>query len=331
MDRIRWGILSTAEINDVVIEPIQRSPRSELAAVASRNPERAREYADKRNISKSFGSYEELLADSEIDSVYLSLPNSLHCRWAVEAAGHGKHVLCEKPIVLTMEEFDAVQGAAQENGVVLFEVFMYLHHPQTRAVLNMLADGAVGRLRHVSAWFDYFLPLQDRDNIRLKRDMGGGSLWDVGIYPNSAAITMTGGRAPREVNCAWVEEGEVDVSCYGQMEFDHGVVAQMEAGMRSPLRVGVHAVGDRGLLLVDRPWKPGLDKRATTVRLCTSEGKEKSYEYPGVSPYQAEVETMERCVLDGEKPLVPLTLSKEFLKSMLALRESARTGEKVRL
>lgn len=330
MEKVRWGILSTAEINDVVIPPIQQSGRSELVAVASRSGERARAYAAERNIPGSFGSYDELLADPGIDAVYISVPNVLHSRWAVRAAEQGKHVLCEKPIVLTMVELEGVRRAAGEHGVTLFEAFMYLHHPQTRALLDLLGEGAVGRLRHLAAWFDYFLPLEDRGNIRLRRDMGGGSLWDVGVYPNSAAVTLAGGRAPEEVYCSWVEEGEVDTSCFGQARFPDGVVAQMAAGIRSPFRVGMHVVGDLGALFVDRPWKPGLDGRPTAIRLLTHQGREKVYEFPAVSPYQAEVETMERCILDGEQPLVPLSLSREFLKSALALRESARTGEPVR-
>jgi predicted dehydrogenase len=330
MDRLRWGILSTAGINDVVIGPLQRSGRSELVAVASRSARRARAFAEERGIPRSYGSYEELLSDPAVDAVYVSVPNSLHRRWAVEAAGRGKHVLCEKPIVLAMEDFDAVQRAARENSVTVFEAFMYLHHPQTRALLELVGEGAVGGVRHVAAWFDYFLPREDTGNIHLKPDMGGSSLWDVGVYPNSAAVALGGGRAPEEVCCSWLMEGGVDTSCFAQARFAGGTVAHLAASIRAPFREGVQVVGDRGALLVDRSWKPGLDGRPTAVRLLTPEGSEKVYEFPGVSPYQAEVEAMERCVLDGDEPPVPLSLSREFLKSALALRESARTGGPVR-
>ena len=131
-DKIRWGILSTANINDALIDPIRWAGRSELVTVASRNQAKAEAYAQEKGIPKAYGSYEALLADPDIDAVYISLPNTLHCEWTVKAAAAGKHVLCEKPITPTLAELDEVEAAAKANNVTVFEAFMYLHHPQTQ-------------------------------------------------------------------------------------------------------------------------------------------------------------------------------------------------------
>jgi predicted dehydrogenase len=318
-------------INDVIIDGIRKSERSELIAVASRNPERARAYAERRNIPRAYGSYEELLRDPDIDVVYISVPNTLHRQWAVEAADAGKHVLCEKSLVTTMSDFKKLEDAAHKNRVVLFEAFMYLHHPQTLKVLELIRNGELGRILHINAWFDYYLPDEEKDNIRLKHDTAGGSLWDVGVYPNSMAITMAMAGAPAEVRAVTRYDGtEVDSSSYGILTFTNGVTAQIAASIKSSFRVGVHIVGRDGFVSINRPWKPGLDGKKTQIVLHSRKGRERVFKFPGISPYQCEIETMESCVLDHAEPLITLEQSKIFLQSMLALHDSARRGTPVK-
>jgi xylose dehydrogenase (NAD/NADP) len=328
--KLRWGILSTATINDVVIDALRKASRSEPAAVASRDPGRAKRYASERGIRKAYGSYVELLSDPDIDAVYVSVPNALHGEWAVKAAEARKHVLCEKPIVTNMEDFARVESAAKRNCVVLFEAFMYLHHPQTLKVKELVRSGRLGRLLFIDSWFDYYLPREDTGNIRLDRELQGGSLWDVGTYPNSLSVTMAASKAPVQVFAVTAGDGaDVDLRAYGHLTFADGLFAHFSASMRSPFRVGAHIVGEKGWINVDNPWKPGLDGRETRIVFAPSCGEEEVHRFPGVSPYLAEVEAMEACVLDGTEPLVPLALSREFLRSMLALRESARAGKAV--
>jgi predicted dehydrogenase len=330
--KLRWGILSTAAINDVVIDALRRAARSELAAVASRDAGRAKAYASARGIPKACGSYEELLNVPDIDAVYVSVPNALHGEWTAKAAEAGKHILCEKPLVTTLRDFERIESAAKENGVVLFEAFMYLHHPQTLKVKELVKSGRLGRLQFIDSWFDYYLPEEDVHNIRLARELHGGSLWDVGTYPNSLSIAMTASEAPAEVYAAAADDGaEVDVRAYGHLMFGSGVFAQFSVSMRSPFRVGASIVGEDGRIEVESPWKPGLDGRETRIAFVSKGGEEEVYRFPGLSPYLAEVEAMEACVLDGSDPVIPLALSREFLRSMLALRESARKAKAVRV
>jgi xylose dehydrogenase (NAD/NADP) len=331
-DKIKWGIMSTAKINDALLDPIRQAPRSELVAVASRNVDKAQAYARAKDIPKAHSSYEALLADLGVDAVYISLPNSLHCEWTVKAAEAGKHVLCEKPLVPTLAELDQVEAAAQTNNVTIFEAFMYLHHPQTLKVKEMIETGQLGELQLINSWFAYYLPPEDSDNIRLYPELAGGSLWDVGVYPNSLAIALNQAGPPLEVWASQIKgETGVEVSMSGQMKFANGVVAQISSGFRCPFREGAHIVGSEGMVRISEPWKPHLSGRGSQIVFSTKDDAEERITIPQSDPYLNEVEAMEACILDGAEPIVPLSLSRDLLRSVLALYESAETGRPVSL
>ncbi len=331
-EKLKWGIISTAWINDVVIPAINNSKRSDLVGVASRDPDRARAYASKKNIPKAYGSYEDLLNDREIDVVYISVPNTLHSEWIIKALEAGKHVLCEKPIVTTMKELESVEAALKKHRVVLFEAFMYLHHPQTLKIKELIQSGRLGDVLSISSCFDYYLPEDAADNIRLNKKLDGGSLWDVGVYPNSLAISMADAGAPSEVYAIKRYDGtEVDSSAYGQLKFSNNVVAHIAVSLRSPNRVGATIVGMEGFLSINNPWKPGLDGNESQIVLTTTDDREEVFRFPAVTPYQSEIAAMESCIIDGSEPIVPMNMSRQFLRSMLALHESARTGTLITL
>ncbi|MBE2267079.1 MAG: Gfo/Idh/MocA family oxidoreductase [Anaerolinea sp.] len=335
--KIRWGILSTAKINEALIFAMRSAPRSELVAVASRTPEAAQAYAAQNAIPIAYGSYEELLADPNIDVIYNPLPNKLHAEWTVKAAQAGKHVLLEKPLVTTMSDFDAIAAAAQAHNVVVFEAFMALHAPQNRKVAALIQQGRIGKLHLINSWFSYYLPPENVGNIRLHPDLDGGAFWDVGVYPNSLSITVTGGRAPQQV---WavrdVGETGVDVGMSAQLRFDGGAVAQIYAGFRAPSVHGAQFIGTDGMIRIQEPWFPGMRNRTThgdptTIQITNRDGSEENIVVPATNAWQMEVEAMEACLLDGAPPVVPLSLSREFLRSALAVYESARTGKPVDL
>ena len=306
--------------------------RSELAAVASRDLGRAQAYAQEWDIPAAHGSYEALLADPSIDVIYNPLPNSLHAEWTIKAAQAGKHVLCEKPITLTLDELDQVEAAAQANGVNIFEAFMYLHHPQTLTVKRLIDEGRIGDLRIVNSWFNFYLNPKNAANIRLHPELGGGSLWDVGVYPNSMAIVMTGGKAPVEVWAQQVTaENDVEVVLAGQMRFAGDAVAQISSGFRTPFREGAFFVGDAGIIHVPEPWKPGERGTPTHITITGRDGQVETLVFDGISPYVYEVAAMEACVLDGADPVVPLSLSREFLRTVLALYTAAQTAQPITL
>lgn len=334
-DTVRWGLLSTARINDALIGPIKASPRSELRAVASRDQAKAGTYAATKGIPVAHGSYEALLADPDIDAVYISLPNSLHCQWAVAAAEAGKHILVEKPMAVSLEEFDRMTAAAQSNGVTLTEAFMYLHHPQTRRALQIIGEGTLGQVQTIHSWFHFYLPPENSTNIRLNAALSGGSLWDVGVYPNSMAITMAAAAesivAPETVIASQIiGESGVDVAMRGQLHFPGGVVGQISSGFRTPFREGTWIVGDAGILHIMEPWKPGLTGRDSVITLVDRNNAVSQITTTAIDPYLCEVQAMEACILDGAPPVVPLAHSRIFLQSVLALYASAASGEAVR-
>jgi predicted dehydrogenase len=325
-DRIlRWGLLSTARINRSLIPPLRASPRNELAAVASRDLQKAQAYAAEWNIPRVFASYEAMLADPDIDVIYNPLPNSLHADWTIRAVEAGKHVLCEKPLALSSEDVDRIARSAQAAGRVVSEAFMYRHHPQTLRTRELLGEGVIGELLLIRAAFSF--RLTDPANVRYDPSLGGGSLWDVGCYPVSWIRTMAG-REPAEVHgwARWTARG-VDDLFVGQMRLDNGVLAQFDCGFSAPFRTLAEMVGAEGTLRVARPFKPpGLGEieiqRGDTVeRVATGEQ----------ALYVGEVQDLADAVLDGCPPRITLDDSRANTAAIVALYDSARRGEPVRL
>src|SRR5262245_30772678 len=186
---IRWGLLSTARINERLIPVLRASVRCELLAVASQGgQEKAARYASEWNIPRAYGSYEALLTDPEVDAVYVSLPNALHAPWVVKTAEAGKHILCEKPLALTATDVDRMAEAARRHGVILQEAVMMRYHPQTLDLQQRIAAGAIGEVRLIRGVFTFTLLRQG--DIRLDPALGGGSIWDLGSYPVSFMRTM---------------------------------------------------------------------------------------------------------------------------------------------
>ena len=329
-DTIRWGLLSTANINNALIGPIQKSARSELYAVASRDQAKADAYAKENGVTKAYGSYDAMLADPEVDVVYISLPNSLHCEWTIKAAEAGKHILCEKPMAVTLDEFDRMAAAAAANNVTLVEAFMYLHHPQTIHAQQLIREGRLGKVQSLQSWFHFYLPPERSTNIRLNAGLSGGSLWDVGVYPNSLALTMIGQGAPTAIWASQIiGESGVDVAMRGQLQFGDDAVAQISSGFRTPFREGAFIVGDAGILHIPEPWKPGLKGDDSVMTLTDRNGKVESFTTPAIDPYLCEVQAMEACILDRAAPVISLAQSRDFLRSVLALYASAASGQVV--
>lgn len=325
MDKLRWGLLSIARINRAVVPPIQSSHRSELSGVASRDLAKAQAYAHQWGIPRAYESYEAMLADPDINVVYNPLPNHLHAAWSIKCAEAGKHVLCEKPFALSVAEVDQVAAAAQANGVVIAEAFMYKHHPQTLKVLDLLAQRAIGDLIAIKGAFTFTL---DRaGDVRWSPDWGGGSIWDVGCYPISFACLIAQA-APVEV-FGWQQLGPsgVDVAFVGQLRFAGGLVAQIECGFSSPYRTWLEVVGTQGALYVDKPFRPAGDVAIS----LNYEDRVEIVKVRDHALYQGEIEDMECAVLDGQPPRIPLADSRIVVAAISVLLESARSGQVVRL
>ena len=314
---LRWGLLGTARINRAVIPVIRESSHCTLEAVASRTIDHAREYAAQWSIPRAIGSYEALLDDPAVDAIYIALPNSLHAEWTVRALDAGKHVLCEKPLALSVAEVDEIARAARRAGRVATEAFMYRHHPLTHAVQKIVQDGAIGELRLIRGAFTF--PLTRLADVRFDRALGGGSLWDVGCYPVSYACLLADG-APSDV-AGWQETSEsgVDIAFAGMLRFSSGLVAQFDCGFRAAFRAEMEIVGTSGVLRVDRAFKAGADSR---LLLTTGELTE-AVRFDAEGPYVGEIQDMTAAVLEDRAPRVTLAESRRTVETLTRLYRAA--------
>ena len=323
---LNWGILGAARINRALIPPLGLSPRNHLLGVASRDAERAKQYAAERNIERSYDGYDALLADPDIDVVYIPLPNHLHVEWTVKAAAAGKHVLCEKPLALAPEDVDVVEAAAQRYGVVIAEAFMYRHHPQTLKVVSLIEEGAIGRFQFVRAAFTFYL---DRPNdIRIKAETGGGSIWDVGCYPISFARTAAGGAAPEEVFGWSVPAANgIDMSFFGQMRFEGGVYGQFDSGFQSTERMLMEFVGTEGRITLTNAFKPDAQSQ---LYLRRGSDAPEILRFPEQDLYLGEVEDLYDAAVLGKPQLIPLADTRNNIATIRAFLESAEKGAPVK-
>lgn len=329
MSTVRWGLLSTANINRRLIPAMRGSKRGKLVAVASRDLQKGQKYAAEWEIPRVFGSYEAMLASDEVDAVYISLPNLLHAEWTIRALEAGKHVLCEKPFATSLEDVDRMIAASRATGRVLQEAFMYRHHPQTKLVGEWVHSGRLGEITLVRSAFSFFM--QNRSgNVRLEADLDGGALWDVGVYPVSFSQFVYG-RTPESVTGnQWTGESGVDESFAGQMNYPGGKSAQVSGSFRIPYFTSFEVHGEEGRLTLNRPFT-NINERDHELLFTPSNGKPEKLRVKAIDPYQGEVENMNDAILDGQPTLVTLEESRNHIRTTLALYEAARTGKIVRL
>jgi predicted dehydrogenase len=251
MARLRWGVLSTAGIGRLVIEATRAADHAEFVAVASRDADRARAFAGELGLEASFGSYEELLASSQVDAVYVPLPVAMHTEWTVKALEAGKHVLCEKPFATSAADAARCFDAAEAAGRYCVEGLMYRHHPQTTLARQLVAGGAIGRLAHVRAALSVSVP---PDDIRRSLELGGGALGDLGCYCASAIRLFAG--EPERVWATQVhdDEGGVDLRLAATLRLPADVLAQFDVALDLTRRDELELVGTAGRLTVPDPW-----------------------------------------------------------------------------
>jgi D-xylose 1-dehydrogenase (NADP+, D-xylono-1,5-lactone-forming) len=320
---VRWGILSTAHINRKVIPAVHASEKAELIAVASRDQGRAEEYAREWKIDRAYGSYEALLEDADVEAVYISLPNSLHCEWSIRAVEAGKHVLCEKPMSRHPGDVEEAFTAAERNGRILMEAFMYRHHPQTRKLRQLVDEGAIGDLRVVRSCFSF--SLYDAENIRLRTDVEGGSLMDVGCYCVSGSRLLAG-EPERVYGQQFVGPSGTDWVFTSAMRFPGDVFAQFDCGTALPERDELEAIGTEGSLFLDDPWhcvEPVIELRrdaGTEIIAIDS-----------ADPYRLEVENLSDAIRGAADPLLGREDAVAQARVIEALYRSAGTGAAVSL
>jgi D-xylose 1-dehydrogenase (NADP+, D-xylono-1,5-lactone-forming) len=315
---VRWGFLSTAKINDKLLPGARASEGVDVIAVASRDAGRAEAYARERGIERAYGTYEALLADPDVEAIYVSLPNSLHVEWSIRALEAGKHVLCEKPLGRRPEDVERAFDVAEKADRILMEAFMYRHNPQTRRLKELVDAGAIGRLRLIRAAFSF--PLDEAENVRLDASLDGGGLMDVGCYCVSGARLLAG--EPEHVHGEQVlGESGVDVLFTGTMRFSGDVLAQFDCGLVLQVRDELEAIGEEGSLFLDDPWhckSPGLELRL--------ESGVEEIAVGAADSYRLQLENMSDAVRGRAEPLLTRGDALGQARAIEALYRSAAEG-----
>jgi len=318
--KIRWGSLGYAKIAwEHLIPAIQRSANSEFHAVASRDKSKLDECRAKFKTPNLHLGYDELVRDPEVDAVYIPLPNSQHREWALKAAERGKHILCEKPIAMNAAECRDMMAVAKANGVLLMEAFMYRYTDRTRKVLEVLRSGTLGDITFISSSFRYLI---SRPNpVRLKPELGGGALYDVGCYPvnftgmvmDEVARLKTGkpdavAPAPESISVRRIDEDGVDMNLSAIVKYPGGVLASLNCGFTGHLRLFSEIAGTRGVLEVPVPFFDNPGNLALTVN---REAREIAVEKS--DRYRHEVEDFADAILSKREPQLKMS---ETLRNM---------------
>ncbi len=319
MRRVRWGVLGTADIaHGATIPGMQLAENCELYAVAGRNAEKARQFQQEFGFQKAYEGYEELLRDPEVEAVYIPLPNSLHAEWSIRALNSGKHVLCEKPLAPAEDEARKMFRAAEESHVFLMEAFAYLHNPVVKAIKDELESGAIGEIRYLeSAFIGGRRPDTD---IRLRRETYGGALYDLGCYPVSYILWLTGKDPALVRAAAHYSDRGVDLETSSILLFEGGISAGADCAMIPDIsRLDrLHILGTKGEIHSPVCFNQSGEVSYSIVRNGTAEEKT----LKAKNNYQLEVEQMSRCVLGEETPHVTKEFSIRCARTMdLILQE----------
>jgi xylose dehydrogenase (NAD/NADP) len=316
---IRVALLSTAAINEALLGGARESQLVEVIGVASRERSRAESYARERGLERAYGSYDELLADADVDVVYVALPNALHVEWSIRALEAGKHVLSEKPLSRRPEEVERAFDAAERAGRILMEGFMYRHHPQTKRLLELVREGAIGELRLVRSQFSFVL---DRPHdVRWDRELGGGSLLDLGCYCTNLSRRLAG--EPERVYAEQtLAPSGVDVRFAAALRFPNGVLGHFDCAFDLPRRVVFEAGGSTGSLLL----RPPFVQDEVTLELRRGDAVELS-ETVTANRYGLELDNLARAIAGEEPPLLDRNESVAQARALAALFASAESGE----
>lgn len=324
MKKVRWGILSTAKIGrEKVIPAIQRGVFCEVVAIASRNKEAATAEANRLNISKAYGSYEELLSDKEVDAVYIPLPNHLHVEWAIKSLEAGKHVLCEKPIGLSSSDaLRLIEEAKRHPRLKVMEAFMYRFHPQWKHAKALVGDGKIGELKTVESFFSYYNI--DPNNIRNQRNAGGGGLMDIGCYSVSLSRFLFG-REPERVFgiMEYDPQSQTDRLTSGILDFATGTSTFTCSTQLAPYQ-RVNILGTNGRIEMEMPFNPPPDKESR-IWLHSKTGSEEIVFEP-VDQYTIQGDLFSKAILDNTPSPVDLEDAVNNMRVIESIVKSSADG-----
>ncbi len=326
-EMLRWGIVSTANIGvRKVIPATQKAERCEVVAIASRDGERAAETAAELGIPRAHEGYEALLADPDVDAVYIPLPNSEHAEWTIAAARAGKHALCEKPLAMTAAEAEEMVRACATEGVLLMEAFMYRLHPSWVSVRELVASGRIGRLRAVQSWFSYFN--DDPRNIRNVPELGGGALYDIGCYCINLSRMLLGAEPTAIEGSVMRDETGTDVLTSAILAFDEDVAA-FTCSTRTEPDQRVHIYGTEGRISMGIPFNIPPDRPTEIVVTAGGDPPvspdSETLTFAAADQYTIQAERFADAVLDGRPLPIP---PEDAIGNLRVIEAIFRAGER---
>jgi predicted dehydrogenase len=306
-DPVGWGILGTGKIARLLATALARSETGRLVAVGSRDAERAHAFANEFDVPHSFPTYGEVVADGDVDLVYVATPHPFHREWAVRSADAGKHVLCEKPMAVTHADAERIVEAARRNGVFLLEAFAYRCHPQTQRLVELVRQGTVGEVRMIDAVFGYDAG-PEPGNYLMVRELGGGAILDVGCYTTSMAhlIAAAATRRPPGPAIDVAAAGRlgptgVDHSTAATLTFEDGIVARVATSIQADLDSSVRVYASRGRITVPSPWLPGRIGEEARIVVERWDADDEVVDVPiEADVYTVEVDAVNTFVRKGE-------------------------------
>ena len=330
---LRWGILGAARVNERLLPAIVEAGNAELVAIASRRPGAAAEtlakYAPEQTGVKALDSLDALLDDASIQAIYLPLANHEHAEWAIRALESGKHVLCEKPMALTVADIDAIERTARQHQVTVMEGFMYRYHPQHQRVRELLDSGLIGDIRFARSSFSFMMRPARRYRLALDVANGGGAMWDIGCYAIHTA-RMWFAEPPLAVTAMahFIESG-ADLSTSGIIDYGQGRRAHFDFSFECTRRSEYEITGTKGSLKCPTVWQ--LPGDVPEIQWWTEDGRRGEERLPAANHFRLEIEGFSAAVLAGQPPLLSLDDARANCRTIVAALESAATGHTVRL
>lgn len=331
--KLRWGILGAARVNERLLPAIVEASNAQLVAIASRRPGAAAQtlaqYAPQQQDVRTYDHLESLLTDSEIDAVYLPMANHEHAEWALRAIEHGKHVLIEKPMALTLEDIEAIEAAAQRHNVTVMEGFMYRFHPQHARVKELLEQGLIGDIRSVRASYSFMMRPARMYRLTESVERGGGAMWDIGCYAIHS-IRMFFDQLPIAVTALsnYVESG-ADTTTSGVLDFGEGKFAHFDFSFERARRCEYEIIGTRGGIKCETVWQ--LPGDVPVISWWTEDGRRSEERLPAANHFNLEIEHFSDCVLNGTAPALSFEDAKANCQIIVAALQSAAQGRVIRL
>jgi len=330
--QLRWGILGAARVNEKLLPAIVEAANAELIAIASRRPGAAAEVLQKlapqQTSVETLDDPEALLSHPNIDAIYLPMSNEEHAEWALKAINHGKHVLIEKPMALTVADIDAIEAAAKANNVTVMEGFMYIFHPQHEYVRQLINDGKVGDVRTVKTAFAF--PMKPARMYRIDRDIndGGGAMWDIGPYAIHTARLWFDNEPVAAMAMAKLNDSGADVSLSGVFDFADGKFAHFEMSFEHARRSEYEIIGTKGGIKCHTVWQPETEDATIS---WWNENEEQTVSIPKANHFNLEIEYFSDCILERKAPKLTLADARNNCAAICAALASVREGKKIRL